>query len=67
MTRDPESLASALEKIAGDPEPLEAANRGTQHLYIVNPLAGKAMAEAQSWFSTHPPIRDRVERLRAIA
>jgi heat shock protein HtpX len=67
MTRDPESLARALEKIAGDPEPLNAANRGTQHLYIVNPLKGKAHGETQSWFSTHPPIRDRVERLRAIA
>jgi len=67
MTRDPENLARALEKIAGDPEPLEAANRGTQHLYIVNPLKGKAMGESQSWFSTHPPIRDRVDRLRAMA
>lgn len=66
ITRDPESLARALEKIASDPEPLEAANRGTQHLYIVNPLKGKAMADVQTWFSTHPPIRERVARLRAM-
>jgi heat shock protein HtpX len=64
MTRDPESLARALEKIANDPEPLEAANRGTQHLYVVNPLKGRS--EFQSWFATHPPIRERVARLRAM-
>jgi len=66
LTRDPESLARALEKIANDPEPLEAANRGTQHLYIVNPLKGKASAEFQSWFATHPPTRERIARLRAM-
>ena len=66
MTRNPEALASALEKIAGDPDPLEAANRGTQQLFIVNPLKGKARAEKQSLFSTHPPISERVARLRAM-
>ncbi len=66
MTRNPQALAAALEKIAGDPEPLEAANRGTQHLYIVNPLKGKARATSQSWFATHPPIQDRVHRLREM-
>jgi len=66
MTRNPEALASALLKIADDPDPLEAANRGTQHLYIVNPLKGKAHAVSQSLFSTHPPIADRVERLRQM-
>lgn len=66
ITRDPESLARALEKIASDPEPLEAANRGTQHLYIINPLKGKASAEFQSWFATHPPTRERIARLRAM-
>jgi len=66
LTRDPESLARALEKISGDPAPLEAANRGTQHLFIVNPLKGKASAEFQSWFTTHPPTRERIARLRAM-
>lgn len=66
ITRDPESLARALEKIASDPEPLKAANRGTQHLYIVNPLKGKAPADSQSWFATHPPTRDRIARLRTM-
>jgi len=64
MTRNPEALARALEKIAGDPDPLEAANRGTQQLFIVNPLKGKALSDKQSLFSTHPPIRERVQRLR---
>ena len=64
ITRNPESLARALEKISGDPDPLEAANRGTQQLYIVNPLKGAH--EAQSWFATHPPIRARVQRLREM-
>jgi heat shock protein HtpX len=64
MTRNPESLARALEKISFDPEPLEAANRGTQHLYIVNPLKGAQ--ESQNWFSTHPPTRARIQRLREM-
>jgi len=66
MTRNPEALASALLKIADDKDPLEAANRGTQHLYIVNPLKGKAHAVSQSLFSTHPPIKERVKRLREM-
>ncbi len=66
MTRNPDALASALLKIADDPDPLEAANRGTQHLYIVSPLKGKAHAVKQSLFSTHPPISERVKRLREM-
>ena len=65
LTRYPEGLASALEKIAADKEPLEAANKATAHLYIVNPLH-----EHRSWlnslFSTHPPIEERVTLLRAM-
>ena len=64
LTRYPEGLARALEKIAGDREPLEAANRATQHLYIVNPLKGARVA---GLFSTHPPMEERVARLRSIA
>lgn len=63
MTRYPEGLASALEKISHDRDVLEAANRATQHLYIVNPF--KPFEDrAQSLFSTHPPIEQRVHRLR---
>lgn len=65
LTRYPEGLASALEKISADREVLEAANRATEHLYIVNPF--KPFEDrAKSLFSTHPPIPDRVARLRAI-
>jgi len=65
LTRYPEGLASALEKIAGDPEVLEVANRATQHLYIVNPIK-PFEKRAKSLFSTHPPIEERVSRLRAM-
>jgi heat shock protein HtpX len=64
ITRYPAGLASALEKISADPEPLEAANRATQHLYIVNPLKGAT--QKAGLFDTHPPIEERVRRLRAM-
>ena len=65
ITRNPYGLESALLKISQDKEVLEVANRATQHLYIVNPI--KAFeARAQGLFSTHPPIVDRVNRLRAL-
>ena len=64
LTRYPEGLASALLKISADPEPLEAANRATQHMYIVNPLRGAENLAAM--FSTHPPIEERVRGLWAV-
>ncbi|NLX05916.1 MAG: M48 family metallopeptidase [Phycisphaerae bacterium] len=65
LTRDPDALASALAKISNDPEVLEAANRATQHLYIVNPI--KSFEErASSLFSTHPPIKDRIARILSL-
>lgn len=70
LTRYPEGLASALEKIAGDKEPLEAANKATAHLYIANPLKDKDGNATSGWFSslfnTHPPIEDRIKRLREM-
>jgi heat shock protein HtpX len=65
LTRYPEALASALEKIAADPEPLEAANRATAPLYIVNPLA-KLERGWVGLFSTHPPTEERVRLLRGL-
>jgi heat shock protein HtpX len=63
LTRYPEGLASALEKISGDEEVLEVANRATQHLYIVNPI--KPFEDrAKNLFSTHPPIDERIRRVR---
>lgn len=67
LTRDPEQLAYALQKISGDREPLEVANRATAHLYIINPLKG---SEAVGWFAglfnTHPPVAERVKALMAM-
>ena len=65
ITRYPEGLASALEKISGDKEVLEVANRATQHMYIVNPIKSFEK-RAKGLFSTHPPIEERVARLRAM-
>ena len=64
LTRDPYGLERALAKIASDPEPLQVANRATQHLYIVNPL--KKFGGTSALFSTHPPIVDRINRLRQL-
>ncbi len=67
LTRDPEQLAYALQKISSDKEPLEVANRATAHLYIVNPLKG---SQAVGWFAglfnTHPPVADRIKALMAM-
>jgi heat shock protein HtpX len=65
LTRYPDGLASALEKIAADPEPLEAANKATAHLYIYNPLREHG-GLLNALFSTHPPIEERVRRLREM-
>lgn len=67
LTRYPEGLASALEKISKDPAVLKSASNATAHLFIVNPFKGKS---AKSWFSslfnTHPPIEERIKALREM-
>jgi heat shock protein HtpX len=65
LTRNPKGLADALQKISGDREVLEAANRATAHLYIVNPVK-KFEKRAKGLFSTHPPIEERIEILRQM-
>ena len=65
LTRNPAGLERALAAIATDTEVLEVANRATQHLYIVNPIK-KFEARASGLFSTHPPIADRIDRLRSL-
>ncbi len=68
LTRNPDALAKALAKISGDREPLEAANRGTAHMYIVNPLKGQPAGEwFASLFNTHPPMKDRIRALHEMA
>lgn len=68
LTRDPEQLAYALQKIAHDKEPLEVANKATAHLYIADPL--KNHKDAVGWFAslfqTHPPVEQRIKALMAM-
>lgn len=68
ITKYPDGLASALEKLSGDKEPLEVANKATSHLYIVNPL--KNHHDSLGWFSnlfnTHPPVKERIRALRGV-
>ena len=70
LTRYPEGLASALEKIDKNTEPLEAANRATSNLYIINPLRDNVKGDKRSrfagLFSTHPPTTERIKRLREM-
>jgi len=65
LTRYPPGLASALRKIAADKEPLEAANKATAHLYIVNPLKD-IRGPVNRLFSTHPPIEERIAALEKM-
>ncbi len=69
LTRNPDGLANALIKISADREPLEVANKGTAHLYIVNPFKGDHSGGI-SWFAnlfnTHPSIKERVDALHAM-
>jgi heat shock protein HtpX len=67
ITRDPEGLALALEKISSDREPLEVANEATAHMYISNPLKkGQNAAFFANLFNTHPPVGERIKRLRSM-
>ncbi len=68
LTRYPEGLASALEKISKDTEPLEAANKATAHLYIANPLKNRhgGVGWFAGIFNTHPPVEERIKRLRGM-
>lgn len=67
LTRFPEGLASALEKISSDDEVLEVANKATAHMYIINPLKGKRGTGLAKLFLTHPPVEERIKRLREMA
>lgn len=66
LTRNPAGLARARRTIADEPDVLEAANRATQHLYIVNPIKGFE-DRAKSMWDTHPPIGERIRLLEAMA
>lgn len=68
LTRYPEGLASALEKIAGDPSPqLAVANKVTAPMYIANPFKRKGQRRLSDLTSTHPPISERIKILRNMS
>jgi heat shock protein HtpX len=62
-TRDPDGLASALGKLGEFGRPLKRANTSMAHLWIADPLQPNALARM---FATHPPIAERIERLRTM-
>ncbi len=64
LTRYPEGLASALEKIAIQNQPMKNASTATAHLFFANPFSGKSLSNL---FSTHPPIEERIKKLREMA
>jgi len=67
LTRYPEALASALEKLSKDPHSLKSASNATAHLFIVNPFKGKNTKQMfSSLFDTHPPIAERIKILRSM-
>ena len=69
LTRNPDGLISALQKLEGDPNELETANSATANMYIVNPFkkdGDKGKRKKSSIWSTHPSTEDRIAALRSI-
>lgn len=68
LTRQPQALISALEKLAKYNQPLLRASPATAHLYIVNPFSGmrRGLRRFATLFSTHPPIEERIENLKKM-
>ena len=66
LTRYPEGLARALEKISQENRPMAKASTATAHLFIANPL-GRGKKFLSAAFSTHPPVEDRIKKLREMA
>lgn len=70
FTRNPAALASALEKLEGDPAPTRTITQGAAHLCIVDPAERKVSERpglVGDVFASHPPMRERVARLRGMA
>lgn len=65
LTRNPQGLERALAKLAGDKEVLEVATKATAHFYIVNPVK-HFETRAAGFMATHPPLTDRINRLRTL-
>lgn len=67
LTRYPEGLASALQKISSDPTPMRSANNTTAHLWLDDPFKGKSKtSRLHKLFMTHPPAEERIRALRGM-
>ncbi len=66
LTRYPEGLASALQKISTYNQPMKSASHATAHMFIANPFGSKAMRGINNLFMTHPPATERIKRLRGM-
>ena len=66
LTRYPEGLAKALEKIFAYNQPMKVASNATAHLFISNPFSGKKISGIANLFQTHPPIAERIKILRGM-
>ncbi|MFA4845051.1 MAG: zinc metalloprotease HtpX [Patescibacteria group bacterium] len=66
LTRYPEGLARALEKIAQHDRPLKRANHATAHLFLANPFDPHVTKKFEHFFSTHPPIEERIVKLKSM-
>jgi heat shock protein HtpX len=68
MTKNPQGLIHALQKITADTEPLEAANKATAHLYISDPLKNihGGIGLFAGLFQTHPPVEERIKALKSL-
>lgn len=67
LTRYPEGLIGALEKIGADQTPMRSARSSTAHLWLDNPFKGKGATWFSKLFMTHPPIEDRIRALRQVS
>ena len=69
MTKNPQGMINALQKIAGDREPLEVANKATAHLYISDPLKNThgGVRAFTKMFDTHPPVTERIKALQQMS
>jgi heat shock protein HtpX len=67
LTRYPEGLASALEKIGADKVPMATARDSTAHLWIDTPFKGTGVSWWHKMFMTHPPIEERIKALRGMS
>ena len=66
LTRYPEGLARALEKISADSTPMRVVNNATSHLFISSPIKGERNNWLSKLFLTHPPVKERVITLRGM-